>query len=71
MADDWIIDVLADLKTYAKKNGLSVLAKQLDETALIAASEIASVQEGAPELANWELGDTGRYYRTIAARENA
>ncbi len=71
MANDWIIDVLADLKTYAKKNGLSVLAKQLEETTLIAATEIASAQERAPETANWELGDTGRYYRTITARENA
>lgn len=71
MANDWIIDVLADLKTYAKKNGLSVLAKQLEETTLIAATEIASVQERAPDSANWELGDTGRYYRAITARENA
>ena len=71
MANDWIIDVLADLKTYAKKNGLSVLAKQLEETTLIAATEIASAQERALETAKWELGDTGRYYRTITARENA
>lgn len=71
MANDWIIDVLADLKTYSKKNGLSVLAKQLDETTLIAATEIASAQEKASETANWELGDTGRHYRTITARQNA
>ena len=71
MANDWIIDVLADLKTYAKKNGLVVLAKQLEETTLIAATEIASAQSRALETANWEIGDTGRHYRTIAARENA
>ena len=71
MANDWIIDVLADLKTYAKKNGLSVLAKQLEDTTLIAATEIASVEDRAPETANWEIGDTGRYYRAASAGENA
>lgn len=71
MANDWIIDVLADLKTYARKNGLSVLAKQLQETTLIAAAEIASSEEKAPETANWELGDATGHYRTVAARESA
>ena len=71
MANDWIIDVLADLKSYAKKNGLSVLAKQLDETTLIAATEIASAEAKAPDTANWELGDVTGHYRTIAARQSA
>ena len=40
MGHDWIIDVLADLKTFARKNELPLLAAQLDETALIAFAEI-------------------------------
>lgn len=71
MANDWIIDVLADLKTYAAQNGLSALAGQLDDATLIAATEIASTEGGAPEKANWEIGSTGRIYRTSATRENA
>lgn len=71
MANDWIIDVLADLKTYAKKNGLSVLSQQLEETTLIAATEIASREEKALETANWQIGKTGKLYRTSARRENA
>ncbi len=71
MANDWIIDVLADLKTYARKNGLSVLANQLEETTLVATAEIASDVDGALETAKWELGDTGRNCRTAAVRESA
>jgi len=46
MHNEWILDVLADLRTFAQKNGLGVLAEQLDDTSLIAASELASTGEG-------------------------
>jgi hypothetical protein len=42
---DWILDVLADLKTFAMSNGLPVLAEQLDDTALVAMAEIAAREE--------------------------
>ena len=71
MANDWILDVLADLKKYAAKNGLSALASQLDDATLIAATEIASNEAGGQELAIGDLGNSGRIYRTIAARESA
>ena len=71
MANDWILDVLADLKKYAAKNGLSALASQLDDATLIAATEIASIEAGGQELAIGDLGNSGRIYRTIAARESA
>ncbi|UWQ92206.1 hypothetical protein QEZ52_05345 [Aliisedimentitalea scapharcae] len=45
--NDWILDVLVDLKSFASANGLGVLAEQLDDTMLIAAAEIASVRDGA------------------------
>jgi len=45
--NDWILDVLADLKTFAVANGLGALAEQLDDTNLIAAAEIASKAEEA------------------------
>jgi len=60
MAHDWILDVLADLKTYANKNGLSALAGELDDATLIAATEIASVKGKAPRLAMKHAG-TSRY----------
>ena len=46
MQNEWILDVLADLKTFAQKNGLGALAEQLDDTRLVAATELALTGEG-------------------------
>lgn len=67
MANDWIIDVLADLKSFAAENGLPTLASQLDETALIAAAELSSNESAAAEVVSWEVGQPGRHHRTVAA----
>lgn len=42
MGSEWILDVLTDLKSYAQRNGMSVLAEQLDDARLVAAAEIAT-----------------------------
>ncbi|HHC30157.1 MAG TPA: hypothetical protein ENK80_06325 [Rhodobacterales bacterium] len=44
MARDWIIDVLADLKSYADTNGMPATAASLEETILVAVAEAASQQ---------------------------
>lgn len=62
MANDWILDVLADLKAYARKNELPALARQLDEITLLAAAEIASKEGKAPELAVQNAGTAGYVY---------
>lgn len=54
MMNDWILDVLADLKTFAHSNGLKALAEQLEDTALVAAVEFASQAEGLPGDAKFE-----------------
>ena len=63
--NDWILDVLVDLKSFATANGLGTLAEQLDDTMLIAAAEIASRRDGAVRQGYGEqsqLGpDTGRF----------
>ncbi len=46
MGHDWILDVLADLKTFARSNGLPSLAAQLDDAGLVAQAELASLAEG-------------------------
>ena len=46
MQHEWILDVLTDLRTFAHQNGLSVLAEHLDDTRLVAATELASIGEG-------------------------
>ena len=48
MAHDWILDVLADLKAYASRNGLTALTEELEEVTLLAATEIASIEGGSP-----------------------
>ena len=45
MRSDWILDVLADLRTFALSNDLPALAEQLDDTAIVALSEIAAQRE--------------------------
>ena len=58
MGNYWIIDVLADLKTFAEKNDLPLLAVQLDETALVARAEITQMAERAPISARGEATET-------------
>lgn len=58
MGNDWIIDVLADLRTFAQKNDLPLLAIQIDETALVAQAEIAQVIERAPSKVRGEATET-------------
>ncbi len=66
--NDWILDVLADLKSFALANDLGTLAEQLDDTTLIATVEIASKAEEAKTRGNAgysrtgpDIGGTGRH----------
>jgi len=68
MTNEWIIDVLADLSPFANENGLTALAMQLDDAALVAKAEISTLEGVGQELAKWEVGNTGRVHRAIAAR---
>lgn len=40
MRNKWILDVLADMRAFARANSLPRLAEALDDTALIAAAEL-------------------------------
>jgi hypothetical protein len=42
MKNDWIIDVLMDLKKFSAKNELRYLAEHLDDTIMVASTELAS-----------------------------
>lgn len=59
MQSEWILDVLADLRTFAMSNGLPALAEQLDDSAIIAMAEIASQQEGPTGQLNGERSRNG------------
>ncbi len=45
MGHDWILDVLADLQTFAKANGMPTLAAQLTDASFVAEAEITSKAE--------------------------
>ena len=71
MQNEWILDVLTDLKTFAQKNGLAALAEHLDDTMLVAATELMS-NDGKVRLSVPRNGGaTAVYPGTYRARENA
>ncbi|WP_299726293.1 hypothetical protein [uncultured Tateyamaria sp.] len=45
MRSDWILDVLTDLKTFARANNMPILAEQLDDSAIVAMAEIAAMKD--------------------------
>ena len=45
MKNEWILDVLDDLRSFAQDHRLPALSEQLDDARLIAASELAAQRE--------------------------
>ncbi|CUH77949.1 hypothetical protein SAMN04488093_107128 [Tropicibacter naphthalenivorans] len=68
MGHDWILDVLTDLKTFARANGMPSLASQLDDTAFVAQAEIASLAEGNGIGLLGKRSATGHADRTVGVR---
>lgn len=71
MAQDWIVDVLADLRSFALQNNLSSLADQLDDTLLVAAAEIAQNTPDAHEDTGDHVSAIGRFPRRFASGQIA
>ncbi len=71
MGNDWIKDVLADLRRFALQNDLPLLAVQLDETAVVAQAEIAKLKEDAPIAVRGDAAETGSlFYQAGASRRS-
>lgn len=47
MQNEWILDVLADLKGFADQNGMTTLAEQLADARLVAGVELARLGKGS------------------------
>jgi hypothetical protein len=45
MAQDWMIDILTDIRQYAQKNAMLELAEHLDDAIIVAAHEIRAAAE--------------------------
>jgi hypothetical protein len=67
----WILDVLTDLRTFAQANGLPALAEQLDDTSLVAATEIAQTIGLAPGGTGLHADEAARLHRGLTASDNA
>ena len=67
MANDWILDVLADLTEFARKGGLPALERQLRATANVARLEIASTQGMMCPKAHQGAQYAGSFDRPFAA----
>lgn len=68
MQNEWILDVLLDLRAVAQKHGLDALSAQLDISRKVAAAEIASQMDGAPLRADADDGWSGDDPRGLGAR---
>jgi hypothetical protein len=68
MGNDWILDVLSDLKTFARANGMPSLAAQLDDASFVAQAEIASLREGDGIGVLAKRTTAGRPDRTFGVR---
>ncbi|MDD9741788.1 MAG: hypothetical protein RID15_00060 [Marinovum algicola] len=71
MQHDWILDVLADLKTFALSNGLPALAEQLDDARIVAMAEQASCTEGTGIGVRGGTAETGHGAQAIGAIRRA
>ena len=71
MANDWILDVLTDLKTFAARNGLPSTERQLDQLTVTAAREMASMQGIAQVAARQGIGHAGDIHRGSAEGPNS
>ena len=71
MQYQWILDVLSDLKAFAKSNNLAALAEQLDDTSLVAAAEISQVTGMLTGGFGLDAQKVGALHRAAAAVDNA
>ncbi len=71
MRNEWILDVLIDLRAFASANGLGALAEQLDDATLVAAAEIASQAGEATAKPDGEGGEPGSCAGRAAYRHRA
>ena len=70
MKNDWIIDVLVDLKNFSAKNRLTDRAEHLDDTIAVATTELGSPSQARRYLAG-EYEQTGRHAGRAFTGDNA
>ncbi|WP_300517273.1 hypothetical protein [Aliiroseovarius sp.] len=71
MSNDWIIDVLTDLRAFAERNGLEASADVLDDARLVILAELASQAGGKAENTLGHEGQIGNPPVVLAGRNHA
>jgi hypothetical protein len=64
MANEWILDVISDLKAFAERNGLPGLADQLETAADVAWVDLAMQDSHPVKGTHRHAGTLGGVYRT-------
>ena len=70
MANEWILDVLADLSEFAHRSGLPALERQLRVSTDVANLEIASIAGMAQEHAQRGIADARAIGRPLTEGRN-
>jgi hypothetical protein len=70
MSNDWMIDVLKDLRGFAACNGLIALAEQIDDAIHVAVTDVHAERLKQTEGAQGAIEARG-IYRSHAKRANA
>lgn len=70
MRQDWVLDVLADLRAFAQQNAYGALAEQLDDTILVAAADIHRVASCRAGQKNGHEGQAGIAHHRAGSGEN-
>jgi len=65
MTNEWMIDVLADLRNFAAKNAMLELAEHLDDAILVATIEIRDQSRGRVVSAGVNDEKTGNIFGTV------
>ncbi len=60
MSHEWILDVLRDLRAYARANGFPALARQAEEALGVAEAEIRDATLTPPQGAGGGVGPSGK-----------
>jgi len=63
MANEWILEVLADLTTFAEKNDLHALERQLVLTSQVAELDISANHGMSPHSTGQGIGHVGLLHR--------
>lgn len=71
MRNEWILDVISDLKSFADSNGMIELAQQLAQTQQTAEAELSQATVPPIGRPQYDGGHAGTLYRADPPRGNA